>query len=484
MTWSIETSRSRMTKAAEALSSFHVVPLPGKLDLQSIPLDKGYLLEAVHLYVDITNATKLLSSDAEEGERAHRRFLRFLHLYQRSVARVFDKVDVVKVDFQNQRLHVVVLEPMDDPKARVLRALAIAAALDELVRRMNDDHAELADASLRAGLEIGESVAVRNGTRGDREPLFLGRPANRAAHLLKGGSKGVVMGERAWKLLTDQEVSEPEMQPIAAADLHSVLKDVCPTIDIDALVAAWRAEVHTTPQSTFKFHAPTLPLSKLDFATLTPSHSARVQSCVSVLVDLDGFSEFVQACRDTAQDEVAARILHVLRKEMRDLATSPPFNAKKVRYVGDSMEAVLSDVTPQKAATNALQLAGALRDMMAEAKTILPEAEPLGLQIGVALGPIALTRLGRKGNLDPCQMGLAVERARSEQEGCSGRSTRVDQAVWDVLPSELRRLVPGREGKDLGYNEVHAALVEAGLLTVGSLASSPATTVLPRAFGR
>ena len=111
MAWNKKTSRERIKAAIKESADVEVSDLTRETDLTTLPLNRAYRVQGAHIYVDISNAASLLSSDDSEGERSHKRYLRFLHVYQRVAHTVFRDLEVTKVDFQNQRLHFIVYKP-------------------------------------------------------------------------------------------------------------------------------------------------------------------------------------------------------------------------------------------------------------------------------------------------------------------------------------------------------------------------------------
>jgi class 3 adenylate cyclase len=215
MSFNRETSLSRIREANEALKTkLEIKDFKRDADLEGIGLATAYRVDGVHVYAQILNLPSLLDTGKTESETSHRRVLRFLHVFQRVVHLALGSAGVKKVDFQNERLHCVVYKPFGDEKARIKIAVALANLLSEVLRKANGLHEELPDAQLRVGIESGVAFAVNNGTRGDREPLFLGPPANDAAKLL-GGTPGIFLGRAARRALGPAyEVEDPGRKPL------------------------------------------------------------------------------------------------------------------------------------------------------------------------------------------------------------------------------------------------------------------------------
>lgn len=159
----------------------------------------AYRVDGVHLYVDILNIDEMLGVTDTEGVRAHRRTLRFLDRHYRAVRDILRDVDAIQVDIHNQRLHAVIAKPYGDETGRIHKAVATAQLIIDVLARTGEDSDDpLPAAKVRAGIDSGKALAVNNGRRGNREPLFLGEPANLAAKRSGGGTDtGVYMTNTA-----------------------------------------------------------------------------------------------------------------------------------------------------------------------------------------------------------------------------------------------------------------------------------------------
>ena len=321
MSWTKQLSRDRVKAAVAELKTVDVADLVRETNLTAIPLTRAYRVDGVHAYVEIPNALSLLgAAGGTESERNHRRLLRFLHLYQRVAQVVFNASAATKVDYQNQRLHFVVHKPYDDEPKRVLAAIAVANLLREVILGANRQHEELADAKVCIGIESGLALAVNNGTRGDREPLFIGNAANLAPKLLGPAKEGLFLGNAARKALGGEWVT-PEYATLCLTSdqlMECVSRsehDLTPA----ALLKIWEEELKATPLVEFEFSRTTPPLSSLDLDSLSPANSRRQEAMV-IMADVDGFTRYVAnaLATDAAGDPV--RLLHVIRKELQRCA--------------------------------------------------------------------------------------------------------------------------------------------------------------------
>jgi hypothetical protein len=192
-TWNHERSTERIKRTLSDVESVEIVQYVRDMDLNGIPKNKAYKVDGVHLYVDLLNLDDILENNTSEGELSHKRTIRFLDLHIRAIHRILSACDAIKVDFHNQRLHAVVAKPYnasrpDAESHRVRRAVAIAQLIIDVLNETGDADDAIDPAKVRVGIDTGITLAVNNGRHHDREPLFLGEPANHAAKHAAGTS--------------------------------------------------------------------------------------------------------------------------------------------------------------------------------------------------------------------------------------------------------------------------------------------------------
>jgi class 3 adenylate cyclase len=424
MAWNRNTSITRIRTSIEHTKSITVRDYVRDMNLSNIAIDQAYRVDGVHAYFDITNARRLLDSTESESERAHKRYLRYLHLFSRVVHQtVLNDTDIFKVDQQSERLHLLQVKPYDDEAKRIAKAVSTTRALRTLLERVDDLHNELADATVSIGVETGVALAVNNGTRGDREPLFLGYPANHAAKLLLP-KPGIYLGSRARAVLGGIFAGD-EKQPLTTDQLDALDARASLGLDIDAMVARWKAELANTPLESVNFSRPKPPLSGLDLNLLTPKNSRRFDG-VAFMADIDGFTRFVSDRIDKKANEAeAVQILHVLRKELRDVLNDR--GGLKVRYIGDCLQGATlegaSATDDEKTVEVSMDIVAEMRSSFALVHELLPASKELRLAIGAELGPLSITRVGVKADRDRCIAGHAMLDAESLQERSNGEQT-------------------------------------------------------------
>ena len=329
--WKHNRAKSAIDTRIDEVREVDIVDYKRDTSLESIPTARAYRIDCVHMYADILNLDEILATTEVEGERSHKRALRFLDLHYRAVHRILNRCDATRVDFHNQRLHAFVAKPYGpaDEKNCVARAVAIGKLVIDVLAETGDQQEDIPNAKVRVGVDTGVSLAVNNGRSGNREPLFLGTPANWAAKLASNWKpQGIYLSNSARKAvgLKEVEAGKEHLSPLTAEEIKTCEDVASLGVTKDEIVKEWRADNEKNPIGSFEFSAPTPPLRDLDISKLTPGNSRRMDA-MSVYADIDGFTKYVaDHIEDDAEDVV--RCFHVIRAEL-DRVVSSDFGGRK-----------------------------------------------------------------------------------------------------------------------------------------------------------
>jgi class 3 adenylate cyclase len=415
-------------------------------DLTSLPRNVAYRLHGVHLYADILNLADMLHVTEVEGETCHRRTLRFLNLHYRAVHRTLQRVDAIFVDFHNQRLHSVIAKPYDSEVDRIHKAVAVAQLIIDVLAQTGED-ADHPAAKVRVGIDTGEALAVNNGRRGHREPLFLGEPANHAAKRAAGGKgTGIYLTNKARETLGLRRVDNEDASALTTEEIAASQNEAALDVTADDIVKEWSEDLKNSPIGAFGFSGHTPPFRTLDIEELSVKNSRR-QDAVTVYSDIDGFTSYVtkNITTDAAAKHVV-RALHVLRSEL-DAVLHTDFAGRKVRFIGDCVHGLLVEGTAQtsnevETISNLTLCASGMRSSfelaISKLKASGTDASTLGLAIGFEYGPMNVTRLGIKGELVRCSASRGVVAAEREQSRCSGAETAIGSVAYDSANDAVR----------------------------------------------
>jgi len=489
--WKHDRAADHIAKKLKEVESVTILDYRRDMSLENIPSNKAYRVDGVHLYADILNLSDMLNVTADEGVTCHRRTLRFLNLHYRAVHRILDRCDARRVDFHNQRLHSVLTKPYnteaDAEAKRVRRAVAIAQLIIDVLQDTGDADEKIPNARVRVGIDTGTALAVNNGRRGGREPLFLGAPANHAAKMSGGGTKaGIYLTNEAREAIGLGTVDKPAVTALTTAEIEDCQEKATLEVSKDTIVKEWDEDLKKNPIGSFNFARHTPPLRTLDITALTPPNSRR-QEAASVYADIDGFTAYVaKHIEDAAEDVV--RVFHVIRAEL-DRVLTCDFDGRRIRFIGDCLHGLLCDGTVQTtddAATvsTATLCAGALRSSFELCLEKLEEegidTDALGLAIGFEFGPMTVTRLGMHGDRVRCSVSRGVLASEEEQTRCIGSETALGTFAYDAGTQAVRDLFgTGRKVSGLDYNEAVEALSEKGDETAKTVKKAAFATVAP-----
>jgi len=449
--WNKARSDARIATRFKEVKDVEVVDYTRTMSLENIPVCKAYRMDAAHLYIEIVNIDDLLACTDSEGPQCHQRTLRFLNQHYRAVHRILSDTGAIRVDFHNQRLHAVVPQPYGDDSAadRVARAVAIAQLAIGVLAETGDDDEHIPNAKVRVGIDTGSALVVNNGRRSSREPLFLGSPANRAAHCAGAGkAEGIYLTNSARLAMgfPAVESGKDKTTALTPAQIESCVERAGLDLSHEDIVDAWRDEQEDYPIGSFDFSRPTPPLSDLDFDKLNAATTKRFEG-VAVYADIDGFTAYVDRhLADSPEDLV--RTLHLLRSEL-DAVVQVDFGGRRVRFIGDCLHGVLLEGTAktteiEDTISTATLCAGGLRSGFERALAYLSEngidTTALGLAIGLEFGPVSLTRLGMKGDKIRCSLGRAVRTSEAEQERCKGAQTAIGVEAHKSASAAVKKL--------------------------------------------
>jgi class 3 adenylate cyclase len=277
--WKHDRAKAAIDARIKDVEKVTVVDYTRDTSLTTIPTDKAYRVDGVHLYIDMVNFEDMLWSTEYEGEACHKRALRLLNLHYRAVHRALSSADAIRFDFHNQRLHAVVAKPYgkDAEGNRVNRAVAIAKLIMDVLAETGDDDEKIPNAKVRVGIDTGKTLAVNNGRNGNREPLFLGRPANIAAKLASNNKAvGIYLSNEAREPINLDTADDPAKSKLTNDEIKKCDDEAKLGLSKGSIIAEWRKDNEKNPIGSFSFSRATPPLNNLDISVLTPGNSRRM----------------------------------------------------------------------------------------------------------------------------------------------------------------------------------------------------------------
>ncbi|MGO8049223.1 adenylate/guanylate cyclase domain-containing protein [Rhizobium leguminosarum] len=424
-----------------------------------VPPDAAILVEGVHVYIQMLDFGDAMIERERETEASHRRVLSMLHLNYAACDQVAEEFEAQRVDFHGARMHAVIVSPPgpENAKERAERALAFAdaakRAIEEVGRTTENGRYST---RIRVGVDSGSSVAVNSGTKDEREPLFLGAPANYAAKLAEGDDEGIFMSNRVRRDLGLQQIvshdilfSERHNAAPKSGSFTANLTYLAKRLsDADITKAALNAKrkfvLDVGTDANFSFHRHTPPLKSIDFASLMPSNSIRM-GLMSIFGDIDGFTNYVDEC--IAQGRIGEMVsnLHVIRSELA-ATLSEDFDGRKVRFIGDCIHGLLAagtaiETDASASVVAAVKAAGGIRSSFELCQQELDGIDRLGIAIGLEYGETPITRIGIRGDRSVrCSVSRAVSKSEELQRDCTGEQTALGPTAISHAPAGVRRL--------------------------------------------
>lgn len=259
--WNKERASKRIdSKISELpLKDIEIREYVRETDLTKLPGNVAYRVNGVHIYADILNLSDMRHVTDVEGETCHRRTLRFLNLHYRAIHRILERVEAIFVDFHNQRLHSVVSKPYDAETDRVHKAVAMGQLIIDVLAQTGED-ADHPAANVRIGIDTGKALAVNNGRRGHREPLFLGEPANRAAKRAGGGkAAGIYLTNDSRTAIGLKKAENEDATALTSAEIDTGKEKAKLGVTADEIVKEWKEDLEKNPIGVFGFSAHTPP---------------------------------------------------------------------------------------------------------------------------------------------------------------------------------------------------------------------------------
>lgn len=448
MAWTEQTSldriRERWDRRAEL--GITVAALGRKMDLTNITLQNSKRVCGAHIYVTVAGSGQLDAlADNAEGSRS----VRALSAFLREVNCVAELFEIPVVAAQGARVHLLNYRPIADKPILARDVVLLALVLQRMTASaLNPELPNDESLSFRAGIDLGETVGTRGGTKGDSELLFLGSGANRGAKLL--GTRKLVVSSRLFDELGDQlELTADEIEGEEAWALRTTDEQLANALEKFGF--KWELE---TSRKRIAADLEKWPVDrcgvggakeKVYFGGLGRSKSKLIEAA-ALIVDIDGFSPYIESLEgdDEKQDAIVA--LDIMRHEFREVLINDYSGGVRVQYQGDNMVALIhmpgKDVA--KVAERALDVAAALQaSMQRTLPKIVDETKKFSVTVGVATGQILATQLGSYGRRDAMVIGGPVTKADRISSALTGTQVGFSASAYNVLPDHLRELFDG-----------------------------------------
>jgi class 3 adenylate cyclase len=457
MSWNHDTSLERIQKHLADLGErgIHVTKLSRQSDdlEQLLSETECRQIYGAHVYGEATNFADLSSTITQTND--YKKFLRSAHIYQSEVARIIEQIfNAYFVHFQGPRFHALIYRPIDDVKTIAKKTVLLELATRDWIATVFNPFGQFDQPYVLAcGADVGDVIGTRDGPRGGQELLFLGPAANNSAKMLATSS--ALIAKTIFDALPDDY--KKVCTRVATSDIYAV---GCSKEQLDSLMATegltWDRDALRKRLEDLEAGIPLASIDysgtddPIDFSSLSIRNNKRV-TAATVYADVDGFTAYVAAQTTEAQQEMALRVFHAIRRESGRIG-STDYDGVKVQFQGDRIQLIINVPKDDEAAIalNALDIAMALNAAM---ETTLREA--LGSEmtvhyaIGIDMGTTLATRFGQRGDRDNICLGSAVANAAVLQEVLAKSKHIVTSSkVYALLPKSYAKFferIPGRE---------------------------------------
>jgi class 3 adenylate cyclase len=453
MAWNIDKSRERIRQHLDGMGDIEIERLVKEADLGTL-LSETCCREVygAHAYVSVSNFDSL-ASDSTYSEGDYKRLIQGVHIYQREVSRLVEAKDLfdgLRIHFQGPKLHALFYRPIDDAPELAARAFFVQLVMRDVVRNVfNPAFPAYDNFVLSGGADIGTVIGTRNGTRGDRELLFLGSAANRAAKIIR--AHGLLRVTKCVYRALPKDLKERcevvgddyRILSLEGDELDRLLEDHGFSWDREASKERVEEDKKSFPLKDILYSSAT---ERIKFDDLSISNSKKVQAA-SVFADVSNFTAFVDAAQDKEAKKAALRVFHTIRKEFARVLRDD-YEGVRVQYQGDRIQGLFHLPKDDKATISleAVSAAAALQSSMEiTLKEALPGAEDLHLAVGIDYGLTLASKLGSRGHRDRICLGAGVEDAAEHEENCNGQEVGIGTAVFKALTDDLQGLFSWNE---------------------------------------
>lgn len=448
MSWNYDTSKDRIQKHVDNMGEIEIEKLKREADLNNLLTEiECREIHGAHVYFHVCNFAKMATETASH-EDDYKRLIQALHVYQREVARIVeddDKFDGLRVHFQGARLHALFYRPIDKTERLSVKAFFLLLVLKDFVKSVfNPNFPKLEDFKIAGGSDIGDVTGTRNGSRNDRELLFLGAPANYAAKIINDAGQLRITKE-LFDALPEKlqgycdEINDDvyQIQNISQSTLDDLLEEYDIPWDREASEKRIKDDKRDYPLVDIKYSsAKTL----IDIDSLGINNNKRVNAA-SIYGDITGFTAYIDGAETEDKKKEALKVLHAIRREMATVVHTD-FNGIRVQFQGDRVQGLchLPENIEADIATEAVDAAVGLQSSMEKTiKEVLLEASHLNLAVGVDMDITLVTKLGTHAHRDRICLGKGVESAAKLEEKCSGGQIGISKRIYDLLPERLNK---------------------------------------------
>jgi class 3 adenylate cyclase len=361
--------------------------------------------------------------------------------------------DVGDIQRQTVRAHGLLFKPYNgngQPKDGERAKQSVIHAITQnsyVLDVFNGIFSDVRDFNSAVGLASGTSYIANVGKSGKRELISLGTCANLAAKII-GSRDSITITSDMYNVLPeclqdhfDEDAIVADVQTYRASGLRwSRQPDLAKELGVSWDSEKWKKRTEELKDD--------LPLDDItitdatvliDVSLLTERNCKRTEA-VSFYADLDGFTRYVQEAETDDKVVSLIRQFHMIRSEFESVVSND-FNGLVLQHRGDCILGIIHipcggghhDSRCQDAVDLAIGLHSSMEHVLNEHLT---EHKDSHLAVGMDVGKVMVTRLGKKGERITICFGPEVTAAERLQVISSEKQIRISSEVYDQLNDE------------------------------------------------
>ena len=452
MAWNEKRSRERVKKNDFSDFEVNVQDLSRSMDFSKLGKKDVRRAEGVHLYVDVPNFHRAVD-DAGNDKQKQQKLVRASSVLRRIQGSLMNNDDVGDIQRQTVRAHGLVFKPYngkDTPKDGDRAKKAVIHAITQntyVLDVFNSVFSDVRDFSSAVGLASGTSYICNVGKSGKRELISLGTCANVAAKII-GGRDSITITDKMHDVLPEclqDEFKKDKVvagvQTYQATGLRwSRNADLADELGVEWDETKWKKETEK--------HRDNLPLDQIniseattliDVSKLTERNCKRTEA-VTFYADLDGFTRYVQEAETDKKVISLIRQFHMIRAEFHSVVESD-YDGLPLQHRGDCILGIIhlpsGNGKHDKRCQDAVDLAIGLQSSMEHVlNEHLTDREDIHVAVGMDVGKVIVSRLGKQGERITICFGPEVTEAERLQTISLARQIRISGEIYDQLEDE------------------------------------------------
>lgn len=446
MSWDEQKAKERVAEHDFNDLEVNVADLSREMDFHNLGTKDVRRVQGAHLYVDVPNFHDAVA-DAKGDSSKLKKLLRAASVLRRMQAEFLQNYDSQEIQLQGARLHCLVYKPYDDEATRAKQSVLLAISLNSyLYDVFNSVFQEVRDFEGAIGIATGKSLVANIGFRGERELISLGTCANLGAKVLDGVNT-ITITDTVYGLLPATLQKHFKRAEIIAGVLTyratGLRWSAYPQL-AQELGVNFDAEKLT--QQTEEYRA-ALPLAEMDISDAEvlidveklSERNSKKTSAVALYADLDGFTKYVQQAEEDEEIVSLVRTFHMIRAELHAVISSD-YPGLVLQHQGDRTFAIVhlpAGDQFEKRCNKGVDIAIAIQSSMEHVlNERLGDRKNIHVAIGLAVGTVIVSRLGKKGEREVVCFGLPVTSAEELQLRSTGREIRLTKQMYDAITNE------------------------------------------------